>query len=178
MGKKGRKNDKKLSKEEMAFFREVLQEIASTEESRFLQCKDFIQHGRTTVRRHCIRVAHTAYYMAKRLKLKVNERELIRGALLHDYFLYDWHEKSLKNSIHGYTHPKAAMNEAKKDFNLSDREKNMILRHMFPLTPLPPKYKEGWLLCIADKICATKETLKRKNVKRNNNDNSGDSNQI
>jgi uncharacterized protein len=33
-------------------------------------------------------------------------------------------------------------------------EEDMILRHMFPLTPVPPRTKAGWLLCLYDKIAA------------------------
>lgn len=151
---------KGLSEKDLAYFNSVLEEIGHN--SRFHECDNFIQHGKTTVKEHCIQVAQTAYHLSKKWKLKVDEKELIRGALLHDYFLYDWHEKKLKNQIHGFTHPRKALKEASKDFSLSDKEKNMILHHMFPLTPCPPKYKEGWLLCLADKICATKETIHRK----------------
>ena len=35
----------------------------------------------------------------------------------------------------------------------------MILRHMFPLTLKPPKYREAVILCISDKLCATYETV-------------------
>lgn len=151
---------KKLTKEELKRIHDVIDEIS--ENSRFHECERFMQHGKTSVKKHCIQVAQTAYYLALKLGIKVNEKELIRGALLHDYFLYDWHENTLANKIHGFTHPKKAHDEASKDFKLSDREKNMILHHMFPLTPCPPKYREGWLLCLADKICATRETIHRR----------------
>ena len=118
-----------------------------------------MQHGDTTVRQHCIHVAHTAYYLAWRFNWKVNEDDLIRGALLHDYFLYDWHENNWPNKIHGYTHPGKALKNAEQDFDLSNRERDMIRHHMFPLTIFPPRTKEGWILCLADKICATGETV-------------------
>ena len=47
----------------------------------------------------------------------------------------------------------------KKDYTLSPRVKNIIARHMFPLTPVPPTCTEAWIVCIADKICAIEETL-------------------
>ena len=28
---------------------------------------------------------------------------------------------------------------------------------MFPLTPLPPRSREAWLVCLADKLCAVQE---------------------
>ena len=38
----------------------------------------------------------------------------------------------------------------------------MIYTHMFPMNLRIPKYKESMILCMADKIVATKETIKRK----------------
>lgn len=151
---------KQLPKVKREKFLEILDETRKN--SRFDESVNYIQHGKTTVREHSINVAHTAYYMSHKLNLKVKEKELIRGALLHDYFLYDWHDKSLKNSIHGYTHPGSALKEAEKDFELSNTERDMIKHHMFPLTIMPPKTKEGVLLCIADKLCAIKETIDRR----------------
>ena len=36
-----------------------------------------------------------------------------------------------------------ALANAEKYFDLTDKEKDMILRHMWPLTPVPPKSREG-----------------------------------
>ncbi len=149
--------EKKLPEKKLKKFRRVLNE--TRQESRFDQNKNYIQHGRTSVRTHCINVAQTSYYIAHRFRIPVNEKALIRGALLHDYFLYDWHENNLKNKIHGFTHPGTALKEASKDFDLSPVEQDMIVHHMFPLTPTPPRSREGVILCIADKLCALKETL-------------------
>lgn len=59
---------------------------------RYKDNKKYMMHGTTSVMDHCVNVAYTAYYMSYKLGIEVNEAELIRGALLHDYFLYDWHE--------------------------------------------------------------------------------------
>ena len=80
-----------------------------------------------------------------------------RGALLHDYFLYDWH--LTHERWHGFRHPYIALSNASRDFDLTAREKNIIVRHMFPLTPIPPKYRESLLVSTADKICALKEVF-------------------
>lgn len=151
---------RQLPRDKRDRFFSVLTEIRKN--SRFDESTNYIQHGKTSVKEHSINVAHTAYYLSHKLNIKVKENELIRGALLHDYFLYDWHDKSLKNSIHGYTHPGKALKEAEKDFDLSYIEKDMIKHHMFPLTIFPPKTKEGVILCIADKLCAIKETIHRR----------------
>lgn len=148
---------RKLPERKMRKFRSVLE--STRRSSRFDESRKFIQHGNTSVRTHCINVAQTAYYISHRFGISVNEEALIRGALLHDYFLYDWHEKIPRNSIHGFTHPGTALSEASKDFVLSETERDMIKHHMFPLTPVPPRSREGAILCLADKLCAIRETL-------------------
>ena len=79
------------------------------------------------------------------------------AALLHDYFLYDWHDKDPSHRLHGFTHPRRALENAAADWELTDRERDIILHHMFPLTPLPPRSREAWLVCLADKLCAVQE---------------------
>lgn len=53
----------------------------------------YIQHGDTSCLLHTVAVAYYSMKIAERLRIPVHKRELIRGALLHDYFLYDWHEQ-------------------------------------------------------------------------------------
>ena len=128
-------------------------------EGRLTMEKSYIQHGSTSVYEHSVKVAYTSLYFARRFRLNIDEKSLIRGALLHDYFLYDWHENDPSHRLHGFTHPKRALINATADWNLSDRTQNIILRHMFPLTPVPPACREAWLVCLADKVCALAETL-------------------
>ena len=88
----------------------------------------------------------------------MDERALMRGAILHDYFLYDWHDPDPSHRLHGYRHPGTACKNAVRDFNVGKVEQNMIRHHMFPLTPTPPTCREGVILCIADKLVASRET--------------------
>ncbi|NLI57101.1 MAG: HD domain-containing protein [Clostridium sp.] len=127
--------------------------------SRFLQTTKYMQHGKTSVYEHCIKVAYMSCRIASRLRLNVDFPLLIRGALLHDYFLYDWHDKNNGHRLHGFFHPRKSLQNAHEDFELTPKEENIILRHMFPLTPIPPYYLESWIVCIADKLCALNETL-------------------
>lgn len=126
--------------------------------------KEFIQHGNTTVFEHSYLVACKCLKIAYFLDMKVDVSSLVRGALLHDYFLYDWHDKKNRKPHHAYKHPLYALNNAKKDFKLNGIEKNMISSHMFPLCFVFPKYRESFLLCLADKISAVQEmkAIKRK----------------
>ncbi|MCD7819288.1 MAG: HD domain-containing protein [Lachnospiraceae bacterium] len=106
-----------------------------------------------------VHVAEISLKLAAFLPVTVDEDSLIRGALLHDYFLYHRNESVKTYVLHGYRHPMIAADNAKKDYGINDIEENIIRRHMFPLTPVPPKYKEAWIVCIADKYCATLEYL-------------------
>lgn len=124
----------------------------------FLKQKEFIQHGKVTTYDHVMEVTDTCLLISDAFFKKVNEKALVKGALLHDYCLYDWHEDDDSHRLHGFRHPKVAAKNAERDFGLGKIEKDMISKHMFPLTVIPPKYKESWILCIADKICAAKET--------------------
>lgn len=124
--------------------------------------KMYMQHGVTSVLEHEINVTIYALKIANTLRLKVDEKTLIRGCLLHDYFLYDWHTDNNNHGLHGFTHAKTALNNASNEFELNKIERNMIYCHMFPLNLRVPKYKESIILCIADKIVATKETIHRK----------------
>lgn len=124
--------------------------------------KKFMQHGKVSVYSHSIKVAALSLFLAELFRLKVNRDAMMRGALLHDYFLYDWHEKDASHRLHGFSHARTALKNAKRDFELNAIEVDVIQKHMFPLNLKPPKYKESALVCIADKISALEETIHRK----------------
>ena len=124
--------------------------------------KKFLQHGKVSVYTHSVRVAVLSLFLAELLRVKVNEEAMMRGALLHDYFLYDWHEKDDSHRWHGFSHARAALKNAKKDFQLGEIEQDVIQKHMFPLNLKPPKYKDSVLVCLADKLSALEETIRRK----------------
>lgn len=90
---------------------------------------------------------------------------MIRGALLHDYFLYDWHDGKRERWIHGFTHPMKAYKNAKSEINLNRLERDIIIKHMFPLTILPPRYLESWIVTFADKYVSAVETVSSRFVK-------------
>ena len=130
----------------------------------FKRIDDFIQHGRTSCFWHSVAVAYYSLHMINYFNIKCDARSLVRGALLHDYFLYDWHDGADWHNWHGFKHPNIAFNNAKRDFEINDIEKNIIKRHMFPLTITPPRYVESIVVCLIDKICIIYETFKRKNT--------------
>ena len=126
--------------------------------------KRFKQHGETTVYTHSLTVAVMCVHIANMLALfsiSVNLRALVRGALLHDYFLYDWHFKDLKNphKLHGFYHPSRALHNAQKEYTLTKRQEDIIKKHMWPLTVVPPMCREAWIVTAADKYCSFMETV-------------------
>ena len=115
------------------------------------------QHGSTTCYDHSVAVTLCSIRLAQKWGWDVDWRSLVRGALLHDYFLYNWREHNRDHKLHGFYHARKAMENAQRDFGLNPLEANIIHRHMFPLNPTPPKYKESVVVTCADKICATRE---------------------
>ena len=98
----------------------------------------------------------------QKMGIRSEERDIIRGALLHDYFLYDWHHHTHKKgwkNLHGFTHPETALNNARKEYHLSPREQDIIKKHMWPLTVVPPRCREAWIVTAADKYCSLLETV-------------------
>ncbi len=138
-----------------SFFLKMLHDV--TTGSRFNESKNFIQHGKTSVYEHSCNVALMSYKAAIFFDIAVDTASLLRGALLHDYFLYDWHMKNIAPKWHGIKHPAIAHENAMQDFSLTEIESDIIRHHMFPLTPIPPRSIEALLVCITDKICAVLE---------------------
>ena len=131
-------------------------------EGRLSLTRGYIQHGGVTVYAHVLSVARASVRMADVLErhgVALDRASLVRGALLHDYFLYDWHDPDLSHRLHGFRHPFFALARAEEDFDLTPRERNIIVRHMFPLVPVPPTCREAWIVCLADKWCALRETV-------------------
>ncbi|MCM1334858.1 MAG: hypothetical protein NC084_07840 [Bacteroides sp.] len=123
--------------------------------------KKFIQHGHVSVFAHSLAVAAYSERLARALRIRYDRRSLIRGALLHDFFLYDWHKTSnVGDGLHGFAHPLTALKNATEEFSLNPLEKDIIRKHMWPLTLTKlPTRRESWLVCLVDKYCSILETL-------------------
>jgi len=120
--------------------------------------KNFIQHGDTTCFEHSLYVSYTSFVVSK--KLGLDYRSTARGALLHDFFLYDWHIKGNSEGLHGFSHPRVALRNALEYFELGAIEREIILKHMWPLTPALPLKKEAMVVTMVDKYCSIAETVK------------------
>lgn len=128
----------------------------------FQSMDQYIQHGTTTCKCHCIQVSYLAYKLCKRFGET-------GGALREQGFSMIFYTTGTRtpetgDHFHGFTHPRTAMENAKQYFELTDEEKDTILRHMWPLTPVPPSTRAGYAVTFADKMCCleeTKATVKR-----------------
>lgn len=123
------------------------------------QMKKYRQHYKTTCFDHCLMVSYYCYKYCK--KFDLDYVSCSRAAMLHDLFLYDWRKKEDgRKGLHAFTHPKTAYKNASNLFDLNDKEADIILKHMWPLTISLPKYKESYIITFFDKYCALNESYK------------------
>lgn len=122
-----------------------------------LSMRDFVQHGDVSCLEHSIYVSYNSYLICRRLGLDCGSAA--RAGLLHDFFLYDWHAQKPYKGLHGFMHPYIALQNANKYFSLNEIEKDIIKKHMWPLTLRLPRYKETLVVLLVDKYCAAMEVL-------------------
>lgn len=150
----------KLTRQEQLDIKRLLQRLPSTEEAG--RMKRYIQHGRISTYDHVLSVVRLSYYLNRHFHLGARDAELVRGAFLHDFYLYDWHEGGYPGRLHGLHHPAIALENAMRLYPLTDVEQNIIESHMWPLTLRKiPRCRAAWIVCVADKICSAYETVVR-----------------
>ncbi|MDR0551967.1 MAG: HD domain-containing protein [Spirochaetaceae bacterium] len=127
----------------------------------FLRGKHIFSHGTITIYEHSINVAMLAFRIAEKQTIKhpaLDIRCVVRAALLHDFFLYEWHIPGWRYVMHGWAHPSIAANKAREVFGITDKEYSCIRTHMWPWTFWRlPRCREGWIISWADKLVALKE---------------------
>jgi uncharacterized protein len=137
----------------------IMEEICA--DPRVQEMKRYIQHGRVTTYEHCRRVTGLSLKIDRRLHLHSDLPTLVRGAMLHDFYLYDWHnEDNGEHNWHGYIHAERARKNAQKYMGADKRVQDVIYSHMWPLnlTRIPAS-REAWIVCLADKCVSLKETF-------------------
>lgn len=138
--------------EKYNLFVESISDIIANEKTH--EMKNFVQHRTTNTYEHCLYVSFISFLISKRLRN--NYKETARGAMLHDFFLYDWHITK-QEKMHAFAHGKIALINSEKYFDLTKREREIILKHMWPVTPRFPRYFGTYVVTVADKYCATME---------------------
>lgn len=123
--------------------------------------KKYTQHGKVSTYEHCVAVAELSYEIDKTLSLNSNLNVLLTGAMLHDFYLYDWHMyDNGEHQLHGFSHAATACRNARKYFGVNKKTGHVISSHMWPLNITSfPRSREAWIVCIADKFVSLRETL-------------------
>jgi len=119
--------------------------------------KNFRHHYSTSCYQHSINVSYYNYLFCK--KFGLDAKAGARAGLLHDLFLYDrkLYIRTKGERLHGFRHPKIALENANIHFELNEREEDIIEKHMWPLTLELPKYSESFVTVFVDKYCAIAE---------------------
>lgn len=154
----------KLNKENSDGFFEAVEDIYFSDEVQSL--RQYEQHLEIDRLQHITTVSYLSYKICK--KLSLDYKAATRAAVMHDLVYYDWRDGETGgwHRLHGYKHPNYACLNARELYPpLSAKEENIIRRHMWPLTVLPPSSKEGLVVTLMDKYCATIEVLYSVNKK-------------
>lgn len=146
---------KELSNQDKEF-QEIIKELIQHETVQ--KMKNYRQHYETTCFDHCYMAAYYCYLICK--KYRLDYRSATRAAMLHDLFLYDWRVRQPnRKGFHAFTHGKKACENACEIFDLNEKEKDIIIKHMWPVTIEFPKSMEGFVLTLVDKYCAMSESF-------------------
>ena len=133
-----------------------------------LQRRKLFRHHDGALWNHLIKVSFRSFLLAK--YYHADEYTCAIAGLLHDFYpkaykyskeleeldksyLDKVHVKQSLFKMHGFTHAKEAADNARLFFKdkIDDKIYSCICTHMFPLTLIPPKYKEGWIVTLMDK---------------------------
>lgn len=137
-------------------FQNIIKELLDNETVQ--KMKNFRQHYETTCFDHCYTVSYYCYLICK--KYNLDYISATRAGMLHDLFLYDWRERQPdRKGLHAFTHGKTACKNACELFDLNEKEKDMIIKHMWPVTVQLPNSLEGLILTFVDKYCAMSESF-------------------
>lgn len=136
-------------------FCNIIKDILSNEIVQSLHT--FTHHYGSTRFSHSLSVSYLSYKTCKFLHL--DYISAARAGLLHDLFLYDCKSSKYKPKFHIWKHPKIALNNATKLFELNKKEKDIILKHMWPITFNPPRFSESFIVSFIDKYCSVREWI-------------------
>lgn len=116
---------------------------------------DDIEHHGTSRFAHSLRVSYYSYKICKFLHL--DYENVARAGLLHDFFFSSDDRTMKEKFLSVFTHPKKSVANAKRVFEINEKEEDIIKSHMFPLYTAIPKYAESWIVSLVDKTVASYE---------------------
>ena len=120
-----------------------------------MSLRAFTHHIGTSRFQHSLNVSYYNFKLCRLLHL--DAKAAARAGLLHDLFFYDRKtHKKIRNG-HCAEHANIALYNASMRFSISELEGDMILNHMWPMTPRLPRHAETYMITLVDKFCATAE---------------------
>lgn len=135
-------------------------------DEKILRMKDISMHRGSNCYIHSFKVAKKAIKKSINKK-NINLEVVLIGAILHDYYLYDWRQDKSKLKKHAKNHPGIAINNAINDFDISDDVKNVIKTHMWPINIKAfPNTKEAKIVSLSDKAVTIRESMTTKKHKQ------------
>ena len=136
-------------------YMDIVWDIISNEKVQ--QMKLYRQHFNVSCFDHCLYVSYNLYLLCK--KFNLDYVSAARAGMVHDLFLYDWRvRQEWRKGYHAFTHPRMSLLNASKIMKLNACEKDIIDKHMWPVTIWRiPKYKETFLRVYVDKYAAVME---------------------
>jgi len=157
---------RKILEEVNSEYFEIVLPIITKKE--FIETRKDLHHENISTFTHMLHVSTIAYSLAK--KKRIDFKSAAIAGILHDFYLYDWHECNQKKkgifNMHAFSHPTHAIKNAKKLFPtlLSDNVENSILAHSwhlfilkkifhpfsFKLSNHLPKSRVAWNVFLAD----------------------------
>ena len=115
-------------------------------------------HQKVTRYEHALLVAQISYRVARNLGW--DQRAAARCGMLHDLYPGE-RECSGPGSFlrHAWDHPGRAARNAGQVTELSEKERNIIESHMWPMCRTLPRSREAWLVNLVDTLVAAADKL-------------------
>ena len=136
-------------------------------DERVLKMKEVPAHRGSNTYLHTFKLVKEVMRKAIKSRKDLDLENLLLATMFHDYYLYDWRETKDRPHPHGKYHPHIAVENAKRDFGITDKAAEMMETHMWPFNLFhPPKGKEARLLCNVDTWVALKECLTSRKYKQ------------
>lgn len=148
----------KISKEEQERLEQIYQTFLNN--PKILRMKNIRMHRGSNCYEHCFKVARKAIKYSLRSHKKIDFEVVLLGAILHDYYLYDWRDDCSKKKGHAKNHQYIAAKNAAEDFEISNEVKKVIVSHMWPINHKEfPKSREAKIVSLCDKMVTIGESL-------------------
>lgn len=130
---------------------------------RFAKAEGVIHHSKEhNIAAHSVSTAVRALEITRWLNRRgatVDEKDVIRAALLHDIGMTEDSVSGSPSPVRARSHPREGERIAREEFGANDVQLDAIRHHMWPLCLVPPRTVEGWVVVAADKQCSVREAI-------------------